>query len=71
MGSKVKLGLLVAAGGAIAVGATAFARKKKEVDITVSEIEQAVMAMDPASRAAVMARLSADAVAHAKSQFAN
>jgi len=58
---------VVAASAAAAVYATKDLRRKHELaDLTVDQIEEQIAALDPITRAAVIARLSTDAakVAH-------
>lgn len=46
-----------------------FGRKKAGVDATTAEIEAMIAALDPASRAAVLARLGRDGVDVVKERF--
>jgi hypothetical protein len=58
--------LLAAAAGLLAVAASVLREKKETVDLTTRQIEDAISALDPGSRAAVIARLTADAVQQVK-----
>jgi hypothetical protein len=58
--------LLAAAAGLLAVAASVLREKKETVDVTTRQIEDAISALDPGSRAAVIARLTADAVQQVK-----
>jgi hypothetical protein len=62
--SKVALrvGLLVAAAVALTVAASQVREKRTLALSTVDDIEGQLAALDPATRAAVLARLSVDAV---------
>ena len=68
--SKVllRVGLLVAAAVALAFAASSVREKHDVAVATVDEIEAQLAALDPATRAAVIARLSRDAakVVHEK-----
>ncbi len=52
--------VIAAVGIALVVGAVVFSSKRRTVDATTAEIESAIGALDPVSRAAVIARLAAD-----------
>jgi hypothetical protein len=53
--------LLAVAAGLLAFAARAFRAKKEVVDLTTQQIEDTISALDPSTRAAVIARLTADA----------
>ena len=57
----LRAGLLVAAAVALALAATQFREKRSMAIGTVDDIEAQLSALDPATKAAVIARLSADA----------
>jgi len=57
----VRVGLLVAAGLALVVVASQIRDKRAVARATVSDIEAQLGALDPATRAAVVARLATDA----------
>ena len=57
--------LLTAAAGLLAVAASVLREKKATVDLT-TQIEDAISALDPGVRAAVIGRLTADAVQQVK-----
>ena len=52
--------------GLLAVAASVLREKKETVDLTTQQIEDAISALDPGTRAAVIARLTADAVQQVK-----
>jgi hypothetical protein len=58
--------LLTAAAGLLAVAASVLREKKETADLTTHQIEDAISALDPVTRAAVIARLTADAVQQVK-----
>jgi len=58
--------LLAAAAGLLAVAASVLREKKETADLTTHQIEDAISALDPGTRAAVIARLTADAVQQVK-----
>jgi hypothetical protein len=58
--------LLTAAAGLLAVAASVLREKKATVDLTTQQIEDAISALDPGVRAAVIGRLTADAVQQVK-----
>ena len=58
--------LLTAAAGLLAVAASVLREKKATVDLTTQQIEDAISALDPGVRAAVIGRLTADAVHQVK-----
>jgi len=57
----LRAGLLVAAAVALAFAATQLREKRALAVATVDDIEAQLAALDPATKAAVIARLSADA----------
>lgn len=57
----LRAGLLVAAAGLLAMAARVVGAKKLTADMTVQQIEETISALDPATRAAVVARLTVDA----------
>jgi hypothetical protein len=59
--NTLRIVLLVAAAVSLAAAARLFGEKKKIVDVTTQEIEDTISALDPATRAAVIARLTTDA----------
>jgi hypothetical protein len=50
----------------LAVAASVLREKKATVDLTIQQIEDAISALDPGVRAAVIGRLTADAVQQVK-----
>jgi len=56
----LRAALLVAAAAALAFAAAQLREKHQEVSSTVDDIEGQVAALDPATRAAVLARLGLD-----------
>jgi hypothetical protein len=58
--------LLTAASGLLAVAASVLREKKETADLTTHQIEDAISALDPGTRAAVIARLTSDAVQQLK-----
>jgi hypothetical protein len=60
--------LLVAAAVALAVAAAQLREKRQLADITVENIHEQLDALDPVTRAAVIARLSSDEVKKVRSQ---
>ena len=66
--TTLKVSLLDAALGALGAAARVLNEKRRVVDLTVQQIEDAITALDPASRAAVVARLTAEAVDSAKAR---
>ncbi|MGZ4612718.1 MAG: hypothetical protein ACXV1K_06035 [Kineosporiaceae bacterium] len=56
-----RAGLLVVAAVALAAAAAIFRRKRTLADATVDDIEAQLEALDPATRAAVVARLAKSA----------
>ena len=67
---KVLRALLLAAAAVLLVVAAAQLRKKKQlVDLTAQQIEDQIAALDPGTRAAVIARLTADAARAGRDRF--
>jgi hypothetical protein len=60
--------LLVAAAVALVVAAAQLREKRQLADLTVESIHQQLDALDPVTRAAVIARLSSDEVKKVRSQ---
>ena len=58
--------VLLTAAGLLAVAASVLREKKATVDLTTQQIEDAISALDPGVRAAVIGRLTADAVQQVK-----
>ena len=58
--------LLAAAAGLLAVAASVLREKKETVDLTTQQIEDAISALLPGVRAGVIGRLTADAVQQVK-----
>jgi hypothetical protein len=56
----LRAALLVAAAAALAFAAVQLREKHQEVSLTVDDIEGQVAALDPVTRAAVLARLGVD-----------
>lgn len=59
--TALRLGLLVAAAMALAIAVARLSVKRTLARATVDDIEGQLAALDPATRAAVVARLAADA----------
>ena len=59
--NTLRIVLLAAAAGLLAFAAKELREKKETVDLTVRQIEDAISALAPGTRAAVIARLTADA----------
>jgi type III secretory pathway lipoprotein EscJ len=57
----LRIVLLVGAAVSLAAAASLLSEKKKIVDVTTQQIEDTISALDPAARAAVIARLTTDA----------
>jgi LPS O-antigen subunit length determinant protein (WzzB/FepE family) len=57
----LRIVLLVAAAMSLAAAASLLSEKKKLVDVTTQQIEDTISALDPATRAAVITRLTTDA----------
>jgi hypothetical protein len=64
----IRAALLVAAAVVLAVAATQIREKRQLADLTVENIHQQLDALDPATRAAVIARLSSDEVKKVRGQ---
>ena len=60
--------LLVAAAAALAVAAAQLREKRQTAELTVDNIHAQLDALDPATRAAVIARLSSDEVKKVRDQ---
>jgi hypothetical protein len=65
----VRVALLVSAAVALAAGAAELREKRMLADQSVGRIEDQIAAPDPATRAAVFARLGADAARQAKERI--
>lgn len=61
--------LLAAAAGLLAVAATVLREKRLTVAATTQQIEDTIATLDPATRAAVIARLAGDAGEKVKGRF--
>ena len=57
----LRIALLVATAGLLALAALKLREKKETVDLNTKQIEDTIAALDPVTRAAVIARLTADA----------
>ena len=57
----LRIVLLAAAAALLAFAAKELREKKETVDLTTRQIEDTISALDPGTRAAVIARLTADA----------
>ncbi len=64
----IRAALLVAAAVALAFAAAQLREKRQLADLTVENIHAQLDALDPVTRAAVIARLSSDEVKKARSQ---
>ena len=64
--NTLRIVLLTAAAGLLAVAASVLREKKEIVDLTTQQIEDTISALDPGVRAAVIGRLTADAVQQVK-----
>jgi len=64
----IRAALLVAAAVALAVAAAQLREKRQLADLTVENIREQLDALDPVTRAAVIARLSSDEVKKVRSQ---
>ena len=62
----LRIVLLAAAAGLLAVAASVLREKKATVSLTTQQIEDAISALDPGTRAAVIGRLTANAVKQVK-----
>jgi len=58
----IRVGLLVAAAAILAAAAAQLRDKRKTAELTVDDIHEQLDALDPVSRAAVIAKLSSDEV---------
>jgi hypothetical protein len=58
----LQVALLAAAAAALAFGAYQLRDKRQQADLTVQDIHDQLDALDPATRAAVVARLTSDEV---------
>jgi hypothetical protein len=65
----LRIVLLAAAAGLLATAAALLREKKQIVDVTTQQIEDTISALDPATRAAVIARLTAAAGAQVKERL--
>ncbi len=63
---QIRVVLLAAAALALVAAAIQVRQKEQLAALTVDEIESQIAALDPATRAAVVARLGADALKHAR-----
>ena len=64
----IRAALLVAAAVALAVAAAQIREKRQLADLTVESIHEQLDALDPATRAAVIARLSSDEIKKVRGQ---
>jgi hypothetical protein len=64
----IRAALLVAAAAALAVAAVQLRGKREMVELTVENIRAQLDALDPVTRAAVIARLSSDEVKKVRDQ---
>jgi hypothetical protein len=64
----IRAALLVAAAVVLAVAAAQIREKRQLADLTVENIHEQLDALDPATRAAVIARLSSDEVKKVRGQ---
>jgi hypothetical protein len=64
----IRAALLVAAAVALVVAAAQLREKRQLADITVENIHEQLDALDPVTRAAVIARLGSDEVKKVRSQ---
>jgi len=62
----VRVVLLAAAAAILAAAAIQLREKKQSADLIVGEIEDRLATLDPVTRAAVVAELSADAAKHVR-----
>ena len=56
--------VFAAAAAAVALAVAELREKKRQADVAVHDIEASLNALDPVSRAAVMARVGADTARH-------
>ena len=64
----IRAALLLATAAALAVAAAQLRDKRQTAELTVENIEEQINALDPVTRAAVIARLSSDEVKKVRSQ---
>ena len=64
----IRAALLVAAAVALAIAAAQLRDKRQIAELTVENIQEQLDALDPVSRAAVIARLSSDEVKKVRAQ---
>ena len=64
----IRTALLLATAVALVVAATQLRDKRQTAELTVENIEEQINALDPVTRAAVIARLSSDEVKKVRSQ---
>jgi hypothetical protein len=64
----IRAALLVAAAVAVAAAAVQLREKRQTAELTVENIHAQLDALDPVTRAAVIARLSSDEVKQVRSQ---
>jgi hypothetical protein len=64
----LRIALLAAAAVALAAAALELQEKRQVADQTANDIEDQLAALDPVTRAAVVSRLTADAVSEVKGQ---
>jgi hypothetical protein len=64
----LRIALLAAAAVALAAAAVELQEKRQVADQTANDIEDQLAALDPITRAAVVSRLTADAVSEVKGQ---
>lgn len=62
----LRIALLVGAAGLLVVASSFLREKRLAVEATTQQIEDTLSALDPTTRAAVIARLTADAGEHVK-----
>jgi hypothetical protein len=62
----LKVVMLAAAAAIMAAAALQLREKKRSADLIVDEIEDRLASLDPVTRAAVVAELSADATKHVR-----
>jgi flagellar basal body-associated protein FliL len=67
--NTLRIVLLVAAAVSLAAAASLLSEKKKIVDVTTQQIEDTISALDPATRAAVIAKLTTDAGGRVKDRL--
>jgi hypothetical protein len=67
--TALRIALLVGAAGLLVVASSFLREKRLAVETTTQQIEDTLAALDPASRAAVIARLTADAGEHVKDRL--